>query len=389
MVEYKARPGVEKAYVDVAKVYSSPLLFGPQLCDELIALTEHMFTVEEAELVSHMKPMMAHTAAGLAKASGKDPDEAGELLRGLAHEKHILAYQGKNRGDKERFMLMPIIPGAFEDMMLSLAPESITPWHRRFSELFENLFATGYLTEHFKNPVTPVRYLPVGEVVAALPAAFPSDRLEIILDRYSDFAVGKCQCRFSKQMIGEGCGRMLETCTAMGSVAKIAAGSGRMKQASKRDILEIKKEAEKEGLVTWMMNQDSERFSGNTCSCCGCCCEALRMVNEFSHPGIIAPPHFMPHTDPDECKRCGNCHKACPMGATILMGEGDTAWIEHRPKRCIGCGLCVVACSNGAKTMHEVQDYKKPTKNASAYISKSVFSVLRNTVHVFWSRRNR
>lgn len=387
MGEYKAPPGVEKVYLDVAKVYTSPLLLGPQLCDELIALVEHMFTGEEAEFVSHMKPMRGHTAAGLARASGKDPEEAAELLHCLAHEKHILGSRGKDKGEKERFMLMPIIPGTFEFIMLNLTPGGVTPWHRRFSELFENLFATGFLTEHFRHPVTPIRYLPVGELVEALPMAFPSDRLEVILERYSDFAVGKCQCRLSRQINGEGCGRMLETCTAMGSVAKTAVGSGLMKQAGRRDILEIKKAAEKEGLVTWMMNQDNEKFSNNSCSCCGCCCEALRMVNEFSHPGIIAPPHFMPRIDTAKCKKCGDCCKACPMGATVLMGEGDNAWIEHRPGRCIGCGLCVVACSNGARALHAVSDYREPTKNVPAYLSRFTLATLGNTFHVFRSRR--
>jgi len=39
-------PGVSRAHLDVAKSYSSPLLLGPPICDEFIALVEHMYTGE-------------------------------------------------------------------------------------------------------------------------------------------------------------------------------------------------------------------------------------------------------------------------------------------------------------------------------------------------------
>lgn len=390
MTGHKNRPEVAKAYLDVAKAYSSPLLVGPPICDELIALVQHMFTEEEAELVRHMKPMRPHTAAGLAKAAGKTLEEALEILRRIAHDRHLLAYYGKGNGEKERFMLMPIMPGAFEDVMLNLAGEIVTPWHARFAELCEALFDTGYMVDHVNRPVNPVRYLPVGEVVEALPNAYPSDKLEAILERYSEFAVGQCQCRLSRQLVGKGCGKSLETCTAMGSVVPFVVNSGRMKKASMQDVLDIKRAAEKEGMVTWMMNADSDKFtSNNTCSCCACCCEALRTVSEFSHPGFIAPPHFMPVTDDSRCKPCGDCAKACPMGAMVLMETGDKRWIEHRPERCIGCGLCVVACTQKAKSLREVPDYKEPLKNVLGYTSRFAFNTMRNAFHVFHSRRRK
>lgn len=379
-------PGVSRAYLEVAKTYSNPLLVGPPLCDELVALVEHMFTEEEAELVSLMKPWLPRSAASLARASSMSPAEAAKLLRGLAHDKCVLISYGK--GEKERFVLMPIVPGTFESVLVRTSTASLTPWHRRFAELHEALFATGFTVEYFNRPVNPVRYLPVGEVVRALPVAYPSDRLEDILDRYSDFAVGLCQCRFSRQLAGEGCGRSLETCTVMGGLAPAIAGRGRMKQASKRDVLESKAVAEKEGLVTWMMNEESGKFTNASCSCCGCCCGALRTVSEFSQPGFIAPPHFMPSIDAAKCNNCGKCGKACPMGALVSMGEGDGGWTEHRPQRCIGCGLCVTACPQGALTMYEVPGYHKPPGSWPAYLARYTFNYLSNGYNVWRSRRH-
>jgi Na+-translocating ferredoxin:NAD+ oxidoreductase subunit B len=174
----------------------------------------------------------------------------------------------------------------------------------------------------------------------------------------------------------------------MGSLAPVMAGSGRMKRASKRDVLEIKSAAEKEGLVSWMMNEDSGKFTNASCSCCGCCCGALRTVSEFSQPGFIAPPHFMPHTDAAQCNGCGNCCKACPMGAMLLMGEGETARTEHLPQRCIGCGLCVTACTRGALALHEVPGYHKPPGNWLAYLARYTFNYLGNSYDVWRSRRH-
>jgi hypothetical protein len=197
-------PAVSRAHLDVAKTYSSPLLVGPPLCDELVALVEHMFTGEEADLVRHLRPWLPRSAASLARASGRTPAEAARLLRGLSHDKCVLFSYG--RGEKERFVLMPLVPGAFESVLVRTSTESITPWHRRFAELHEALFSTGFTVKYFNRPVNPVRYLPVGEVVQALPMAYPSDRLEVILDRYSDFAVGLCQCRLSAQLAGGAAG---------------------------------------------------------------------------------------------------------------------------------------------------------------------------------------
>ena len=105
-----------KAYLDIAKAYTSPLLLGPRFCDELVALVEHMYTDEEAELVRHMKPWLPRTAAGLARSSGKTAEEASRLLKGLAEEKCVIL--SLRKGGREFFMMLPILPGAFEFVML-------------------------------------------------------------------------------------------------------------------------------------------------------------------------------------------------------------------------------------------------------------------------------
>jgi Pyruvate/2-oxoacid:ferredoxin oxidoreductase delta subunit len=109
-----------------------------------------------------------------------------------------------------------------------------------------------------------------------------------------------------------------------------------------KDALEIKAEAEANGLVTWIDASDP-RIGGTSCSCCGDCCHFMRRVTEFNAPASIAPPHFRPKIDPEKCNYCGQCALSCPMAATTvdLVNKKYTLDIH----RCIGCAQCVVACS--------------------------------------------
>ena len=386
-IQFGGYPAISQSHLAIAKSYSSTLLMGPPLCDELLALVEHMYDDEEAELVRHLKPLRPRTAAGLAAAEGRPLHEAEKIMWRLANEKYVLL--SVDIKGTEWFSLMPIVPGTFEWVLVRKDPESITPWHRRFAELFEALYATGYTTEYINRPLPLIRYLPVGEAIQAMPAALPASHLEEILDRYDRFAVGVCQCRLSKQLVGEGCGRMLETCTAMGSLVPAIVNKGRMREVSKRDLLEIKAAAEKEGLVTWTMNEDSGKFTSTSCSCCGCCCGALTSITRFNTPGMIAPPRYRPRINHRLCKHCHKCANACPMGAIVMEEEGETRRLVYKSERCIGCGLCAVACANEALTLEEAPGHREATTNILAYAAKflGVFAV--NSLKVRRSRRTR
>ena len=378
--------GVSSAHLEVAKHYSSPFLVGPPLCDELVALVKHMFTEEEAEVARHLKPLRARTAGGLAKASGRTLPEVNEIMARLAHEKFVLASVGN--GPRELYSMMPILPGTFELVMTLTDPGAATPWHKRFAELYEALINTGYLPDYFNKPVDGVRYLPVGESIEGNSMAYPSDKLEVILDRYKDFAVSNCSCRLTKQLLDEGCGKMLETCAIMGEAAPYLVSQGKMRTATRQEILDIKREAEKQGLICYTMNEESGRLFGNICSCCACCCGALRTISQFNAPGFIAPPHFMPRVDESKCKKCGKCAAACQMKALVSVDEGEAKRPLHEPHRCIGCGLCAVACPNGSISMQAVPGYKAPPKGWPSYLAKYGPRFLTNTLKVRSSRKS-
>ncbi|MBN2292804.1 MAG: 4Fe-4S binding protein [Pirellulales bacterium] len=361
-------PAVAKCHLDLAQRLSSPVLMGPPLCDELVALVEHTFSHEEAELARHLGVARGRSAADLARAERREVEAVQPLLDEMAERKHTIISTGAD--EKRRYRLLPIMPGMFEMVLISQSPDSMSDWHRRFAELIEALFETGYHLEYLdKKTPTFARFLPIGGSLAGHPMALPSDRLEVILDRYDRFAVANCQCRMTSAVNGQPCDGPLEVCTVMGKPVKRGVAEGWAREVSREEILQIKREAEKHGLVSWVMNIESTKVQVS-CSCCGCCCKAMRLVNEFNAPAVLAPPHFMPRFDETNCTHCGRCATRCPMGAITVDTAAKT--IVHQPARCIGCGLCQLACEKQqAIEMTLVPDYRLPYKSWYSFISKS------------------
>ncbi len=376
-------PGVPEAYLAVAKLYSSPRLIGPPVCDEFMALIQHMFTEEEASIVAHLKPFSRKTAAQIAAKAHRPLEEVRDILERLALEKFILLSTGEP--ETRRYAVMPIIPGTFELVMATTSIDNLTDWQKEFARLFEQLHETGFMVDYLKYDIPGVRYLPLEQTIEANPLALPSDRLEEVFDRYSTFGVTHCQCRTTEIIAGRGCGRPVENCVVFGEPLKKLAGYGKIRMIDKQEAIEIKREAEASGLVSWMINEESGNFVSSSCSCCGCCCHMMRTVTEFNMPAMIAPPHFIPKFDHTTCEHCAKCTKRCPMGAITVDTKGKTN--VHKTERCVGCGQCVVACDKKhAVRMDAVADYKNPPKSYLDLALKMTPNALRSSWSVWRSR---
>ena len=378
-------PHVPRVYHDVAVRLSSPVRMGPPVCDELMDLVQHLFTEEEAGVARHLGLLTGRRVESIARAEHRPVDQIQPILDRLTSEKRVLVSSGVE--GNTRYRLLPIVPGIFEMLLVSHTPESLTDWHRRFIELFEKLYETGYSLEYQQKHATPlVRYLPVGKAIDAHPMALPTDKLEVVLDQFEVFGIGQCQCRMAMESLGQGCGKPIGNCMTMGLWAERGIEDGSLKQVSKKDAIEIKREAESHGLVNWMMNVRSTRGQCS-CSCCGCCCHAMRMINEFNAPGMIAPPHFLPRLDTSRCVHCGKCAMSCPMGAIAVEIRQKT--FAHRRERCIGCGLCALACDRQrALAMEPVPDYRLPYRSWFSLIAHSLPGTLMTNWKVGRQRRS-
>jgi Pyruvate/2-oxoacid:ferredoxin oxidoreductase delta subunit len=387
MVVYKNigdYPTTPKAFLEVAKIFSSPLLIGPPICDELVALVRHMFTEEEARVVRHLTAYpFGKTAEKVAKKENRPVAEIRPILDYLATEKRLIVRHGPEH--KRVYDTLPIVPGTFEMALMRPTLDTITEWHKQFAVLFEELWETGYMTDFLKFSNPAVRYLPVMKTISALPVAWPSDKLAEILDRYDIFAVGLCQCRMTEKFVERECGRPMENCTTFGMAALPVIKAGMMRQVERQEIIDIKARAEASGLVSWMFNADTDKGPAGSCSCCGCCCHMMRTVSEFNMPGMIAPPHFMPEFDSAACDYCGKCARACPMGAITVDVKGKTT--AHRMDRCVGCGLCAVACDKKkAVRMAAVPGYKKPPSGWASLLAGVAPNLVRNAWNAWRAR---
>lgn len=347
-------PGVPRAYLDIARKLASPILNGPPFCDELVAFVRHLLTEEEAAVMRHLWPMRGRPADAVARAEHRAVEEVEPILRRLAVGKRCIAANGPDNA--QRYQLVPVVPGIFEMVLIGVEPQAFNDWHRRFIELFEALYASGYLADYDARRQPAVRFLPLAAVLGPRPGALPASHFGEVADRYKVFAVGQCQCRMTMNTLGHGCGRPLGNCTLMGTWAEGAIGAGWARKVSRSEVLAIKGEAEASGLVSWVINVESTTGQCS-CSCCGCCCHAMRLVSEFNAPGWFAPPRLRPRFDDANCTFCGRCALQCPMKALTVQTRAKTRTCLR--ERCIGCGLCVLACPKKAIEMHPA-DYIRP-----------------------------
>ena len=369
---------VTPAHRRVMKHYASPLLGGPPPSEDLLELITHMYTEDEADIVQHLPPLRPRTAEKVARLSGRSPQDTLRVLEALASVKSIILAMGTPR----KYTILPVVPGTFEMAMITTDLNTRNAWHKKFAEIFERIWDSGFLKDYDRFSKPMLRYLPVGGVSDTLQRAWPSDRLEEILDRYDLFGVSNCQCRIVTELNGKGCGKAMDACVSMGPLAAGAIDRGLARRVDRSEVLEIKRNAEREGCVSWMMNAVGDERGDWSCSCCGCCCHMLRAVSEFNVPGLISKPHFMPEKHPDRCTLCGECVEACPMNALTVKQSG----LEHNPLRCIGCGICTMACEFDALALKPVEDARPPENSYSSLLLKAAPGLITNTVRVFAKR---
>lgn len=377
---FASAKSVTSAHHRIMKNYASPLLLGPDPSEKLLEMVMHMFTEEEAEVVQHLPPLRPRTAEKVASLSRRTLREVKQVMDFLSLTKKVILGWGEPR----KYTLLPIVPGTFEMALMTPDLSTRTLWHKRFAQLFEELWEEGYMVDYIKRVRSNVRYLPVSESVDPLYMAWPSDRLEEVLEPYDDFAVGMCQCRMTMELVGKGCGKPMEACVTMGPTAIRFIERGLMRRSDKKEILEIKRHAEEEGCVSWMMEDIGGIHRGNSsCSCCGCCCHFLRGVSGFNAPSLVSTPHFSPSRNEAVCVSCGKCVSACPMGAWSIRDENlflDTM-------RCIGCGLCVMACPVKALSLTEAHNERSRKPGWFQYYLDLLPGYLVNAFRV-WIRRS-
>lgn len=330
------------------------------LPDSLIKLVAFAYTEEEAQVVNALR-FFPLPARAIAKKLKRPVPEIKTVLDSLADRCLIFRTERKFF---PVYAFMPLGPGVFEAQMLRSRGDTKDEYYREFSKLFEDVYKeifTWLKPKIGDRNLQLGRIIPIERSIDSTPGlgviALSTDRYSEIVERNTRFCLmNVCACRHEKDLLGEWCGKPKDVCSAMGRIADWAIENGFAREVSKEEFLDAKMRAAEAGLVNMT---DNLRDPMQICSCCGCCCGALRILNEFNIPSIITQSHFEAVISQENCKGCGTCVEFCPMKAISI--NGGKAVIDY--SRCIGCGICVIKCNkNKAVSLKERENYKPPAK---------------------------
>ncbi len=200
----------------------------------------------------------------------------------------------------------------------------------------------------------PIRIIPLHrEIGAPVETIVPAQKVEEIIRKFDDIAVGHCFCRQRQAALGHPCktDAPLRNCFSFGKSARHTVAQGFAEPVTQEEALRIMREAEEAGLVhkAYHPGSNMDRPETSICNCCKDCCDAMGLWRKGALPMINAT-YFLSVIDAKNCSGCGACVDRCPTDAISLDGEGKAVREEGR---CIGCALCARFCPEGAVSLQE------------------------------------
>jgi electron transport complex protein RnfB len=300
-----------------------------------------LFTPDDASMVLCMTRDLESPAV-IAKRCGMEEKEAAEKLESMAL-RGLIDRSGES--GEVLYRAEQFIVGLYE-----LQGKNID---REFSELIEQYIP--YLGLSWSTIKTDqMRIVPVASAVDFTPAVVTHDRIRDLVKAQETIGVTECICRKQQGLLGNRCDVPLELCMGFGEGMKYYLENGWPgRMVDVEEALSLLDRSEELGLVLRPDNAQDIRF---VCSCCSCCCPALRLIKVFPNPADFLHSNYRSFLDPDMCDTCGICIERCPMDAIV---EGEEAMAVD-PGRCIGCGVCLSTCPRDAITLEPREEVVVP-----------------------------
>ena len=277
-----------------------------------------ILTDEEADVAIAAGLRRERTAAYLAKKVGKTVQEVQPLLDNLVYYGIFRRSHNETLGEDTYYMQI-FAPGILEMMvnqqdLLETHPEV----GRAFEEYTRNLAAN--MGAMIPDGYGLMRVIPVESALEGIPGVNEFERISHYLDKYDRFSVSPCSCRASRTSIGDGCGHLDEDmCIQMGKGAEHYIRSGRAREITREQALEIIKRAEENGLMHDMVNIEEPGESAAICNCCACACFGLRVGLMYGARDAIRS-NYVAEVDEAKCVACGQCVETCP-GNALKLGQ--------------------------------------------------------------------
>lgn len=271
---------------------------------------------EMADLALTMGLRKPRTFEEIVRRSRRSAEDARRILDELEYVGVVKSWTDKEDGT-EKFWVNIFAPGVLEMMVnnreqLAAHPEI----GKAFEEYTRRRLAP--MSALFPEGMAMMRVIPVEDAVKDDPGVQPWEKLSYYLDKYDTFSVSDCSCRQSRRVIGEGCGHLeKDICIQMGTGAEYYIKTGRGREVSRKEVEEILRFAEKNGLMHEMPATEELGDAAAICNCCSCSCFSLRLATYFRTPDAIRS-NYTAEVNPMDCVACGQCVENCPSNALRL-----------------------------------------------------------------------
>ena len=359
----------EEKYKKVAQVIIRAGILPFPLTDTLLEIMRYIIREEDLDFIMAFKRKFSQTMEQLKKSSKMSEEEILGHTNYLA-TKGVIFNQPNSQGIMVYRLLPLMMVGPFEYLLMEKI--RYTEQEKRLAVLFKKLFDEAKDLIHdkyemfvpiFKNLPPIDRTMPVigigasgeevqisvnKEVEVPVEEIIPIQKVEELVEKFDDIAVGHCFCRQHKDLLGDPCKvtDLRENCLTFGKSARFCAEQGFQRMISKEEALKLLKASEEAGLVhkAFHPHSDITKEETSICNCCVDCCATFELWRDGVMP-LINSTYYLSSVHEELCVGCGTCVEKCTVGA-IYLNDNDKAEVDK--VRCIGCGLCAHFCPQGA-----------------------------------------
>ncbi len=291
-----------------------------------------LVTDEMADVGLKMKVRQKYTYEQMLKLCKVKPGDEEKFQKLLDEMSHIgiLQYDYGDHYDKNgpikgaphvrRYWLPPFVPGSAEYMNMR---EEYIKEHPELPIFFDRMaFLPLEKVTHMVPPGGAgigMHVIPVEKAISMENETMDIEHISYWLKKYEGhIGVSMCSCRYGMKTLDEGAADdYRDWCMGVGDMADYCRETGKGRDITYEEAMQILKNAEDNGYVHQVTNIDGEGKIFAICNCNVNVCHALRTSQLFNTPNMSRSA-YVARVDSKNCVACGRCVEYCPAGAVKL-----------------------------------------------------------------------